>query len=118
MYEFAWKTPCFGGMWAIHGIELPFVFGNLVYGTAWDGTDSDELRAAADPGNLRSILAHQTMAAWGAFAHTGNPSTASVLWPAYDPEKRATLRFGPSTQVVEDPNRERRILIDTMPAVW
>ena len=118
MYEFAWKTPCFGGMWAIHGIELPFVFGNLVYGTAWDGTDSDALRAAADPGNQRAILAHQTMAAWGAFAHTGNPTTASLAWPAYDTEKRATLMLGPSTRVVEDPNRDRRVLIHDMPAVW
>ena len=118
MYEFAWKTPCFGGMWAIHGIELPFVFGNLVYGTAWDGTDSDALRAAADPGNQRLILAHQTMAAWGAFAHTGNPTTASLSWPAYDTEKRATLMLGPSTHVVEDPNRDRRVLIHDMPAAW
>jgi para-nitrobenzyl esterase len=118
MYEFSWKTPCFGGMWAIHGIELPFVFGNLVYGTAWDGTDSDALRAAADRGNQRSILAHQTMAAWGAFAHTGNPTTAALSWPAYDTERRATLMLGPSTQVVEDPNRDRRILIHDMPAVW
>jgi para-nitrobenzyl esterase len=118
MYEFAWKTPCFGGMWAVHGIDLPFVFGNLVYGTAWDGTDSDALRAAADPGNQRSVLADQIMAAWGAFAHTGKPTTASVSWPAYDLEKRATLKWGPSTQVVDDPNRDRRIMIHELPLAW
>jgi para-nitrobenzyl esterase len=118
MYEFTWKTPCFGGMWAIHGIELPFVFGNLIYGAAWDGADSDALRAAADPANRRSTLAQQAMAAWGAFAHTGNPTTASLPWPAYDTEKRATLMLGPTTQVVEDPNRDRRRLIHDLPAAW
>lgn len=48
-YEFAWETPCFGRTWAPHGVELPFVFGNLTYPTAWDGHDSDALRAADDP---------------------------------------------------------------------
>lgn len=118
MYKFAWKTPCFGGMWAIHGVEIPFVFGNLVYGVAWDGTDSDAQRAAADPENRRSALARQTMAAWGAFAHTGDPSTANLAWPAYDLEKRKTMKLGPTTEVMEDPNRERRLLIHDLQPAW
>jgi para-nitrobenzyl esterase len=118
MYEFSWKTPCFGGMWAVHGIEIPFVFGNLIYGVAWDGTDSDAQRAAADPRNQRAILAHKTMEAWGAFAHTGNPTTASLEWPAYDLTQRKTMVFGMNTQVIADPNRERRRLIHDVPRAW
>jgi len=40
MYEFGWKTPCLGGNWATHGIDIPFVFGNLNYLAAWDAKDS------------------------------------------------------------------------------
>ena len=40
VYEFAWKTPSFGGLWALHGIDLPFVFGHPDYSKAWDDNDS------------------------------------------------------------------------------
>jgi carboxylesterase type B len=34
MYEFAWPSPVFGGrLGAFHGLEIPFVFGNLRAGS-------------------------------------------------------------------------------------
>src|ERR1700728_2698807 len=36
MYQLTWKTPCFGRQWAPHGVEVPFVFGNLEYRLAGD----------------------------------------------------------------------------------
>ena len=62
VYEFAWKTPpSFGGSWAPHDIDLPFVFGHPDYPKAWDDNDSPALRAAAGTQNARYPLAAQTM---------------------------------------------------------
>jgi para-nitrobenzyl esterase len=118
-YEFAWRTPCFGSSWALHAGELPFVFGNLTYPTAWDGKDDDAIRTADDPRGLRFVLAEQMMRAWGAFAHDGNPSTAELRWPEYNTVDRPTMVFdrGSST-VVHDRNGTRRRIIQQFPTVW
>ncbi len=73
-YRCDWRTPCFGGRWAPHSIEIPFVMGHPVYGTAWDGTDTEADRAAADPDNARLRVGQEMQAAWLHFARTGNPS--------------------------------------------
>jgi para-nitrobenzyl esterase len=102
LYEYAWQTPCFGGSWALHGVELPFIFNIMEYGTAWDGSDSAAQRAAADPQNDRYRLAAQTVAAWTSFARTGNPSTTALQWPAYDPKSHTTMLFDRQSRVVTD----------------
>ena len=101
-YECRWKTPCYGGMWSPHGIELPFVFNHPQYGAAWDGKDSDALRAAADPRGDRFRVGEQMFRDWVSFAHNGNPSTAALQWPAFDPAKRSTMVFDRSTRVEND----------------
>jgi para-nitrobenzyl esterase len=108
MYQCDWKTPCLGGMWATHGIELPFVFNNDHYGVAWDGKDSDEVRAAADPQNMRYEVRAQMFNAWINFAKTGNPSTPDLPWPAYETTSRSTMIFDQSSRVVNDPRSEIR----------
>lgn len=118
MYEFAWKTPCFGGRWALHGIEIPFVFGNLTYGVAWDGEDNEAERAAADPAADRFRLADQTMRAWAAFAHHGNPSTPALAWPAYENGRRATMILDHRSRIVDDPNAARRALVEGLSLAW
>lgn len=101
VYEFAWKTPCFGQAWALHGIELPFVFNINEYGAAWDGNDSAAQRAAADPQNDRYELAEQVVAAWSSFARSGNPSTSTLRWPAYDLNSRSTMIFDRHSRIVD-----------------
>jgi para-nitrobenzyl esterase len=108
MYEFAWKTPCFGGSWALHGVELPFVFGIPDYGVAWDGQDSDKVRSAADPHGDRYKLTDLTIAAWSGFARTGNPSTSEHTWPAYDLAQRSVMVFDHETRLVDDPDTKAR----------
>lgn len=103
MYEFGWAIPFAGNSWAIHGIDLPFTFGAVDYPRAWGPEDSQAVRAAADPRGDRYRLAEQTMKAWGAFAHCGDPSTPTLKWPAYTPEARATMRLDRHSQVVHDP---------------
>jgi para-nitrobenzyl esterase len=115
MYEFDWRTPCFGGMWALHGIEIPFVFGNLDYGIAWDGHDTIAQRAAADPHGIRFRLADQTLGAWAAFARTGNPSHPGLPdWRAYTLDRRETMALGAQCKLSSDPRRGDRMFIESV----
>lgn len=102
-YECRWRTPCFGGSWAIHAIDIPAVFGNTRYGAAWDGKDSDAQRAAADKAGLFAQVQRRMLEAWAAFAWTGNPSTGTLKWPAYDLTSRATMAFDGESRVENDP---------------
>ncbi|BBD96783.1 carboxylesterase/lipase family protein [Sphingobium amiense] len=118
MYEFGWETPAFGGSWSLHALEIPFVFGHLTYGVAWDGTDSDAQRAQADPSGDRFRLSAQMMQAWAAFAHRGDPSTPALPWPQYDLARRATMIFDRQSHVELDPRTQRRALVEPLPLQW
>jgi para-nitrobenzyl esterase len=97
MYEFAWRTPQFGGqLGACHGLEIPFVFDTL-------GKES-ELLLGADPPQQLADTMH---AAWAAFAATGDCG-----WPRYDLGRRATMRFDTSSEVVHDPRSAERAVWD------
>lgn len=113
-YECQWTTPCFDGMWAPHGIELPFVFNRPTYGTAWDGKDSEADRNAADPDGARFEVGKQMFNALINFARTGDPSTNEVNWPAYDLATRQTLIFDRTTRLVSDNRGEVRPLVDAL----
>lgn len=107
-YECQWRTPCFGGMWAPHGIELPFEFDRPVYEGAWDGADSEAARAAADPEGLRLQVGSEVFDAWMAFARTGDQSTPALAWPRYDSTTRASMVFDGDSRVVRDIRGEVR----------
>lgn len=94
VYEFAWQPPTFGGvLGACHAAELPFVFGTL---ESFAG-----LLGSAPPRGLAAAM----HGAWVAFARGGDPG-----WPAYDLERRATMRFAEAPGVVDDPRpREREL---------
>jgi para-nitrobenzyl esterase len=114
MYEFAWRTPCFGRSWAPHGSEIPFVFGNLNYEQAWDTADTPAVRAKADPGGARHVLARTMMSAWAEFARKGDPSTPSLPWPRYETAQRSTMRLGSECTVEHDPRAAPRKLLDSV----
>jgi para-nitrobenzyl esterase len=95
MYEFAWRSPQFGGrLGACHVLEVPFVFDTLGQGTEplW-GTEPPQ------------ALADTMHATWVAFATSGDPG-----WPKYDLGRRATMRFGVPSQVTDDPRAAERAL--------
>jgi para-nitrobenzyl esterase len=92
-YDFAWETPCYGAKWSPHAVELPFLFGNLDYGTAWDGSDTDELRAGDDPAGERYPLSDEMIAAWAAFARHGDPATSQLPWPSWSAPDLPTMVF-------------------------
>jgi carboxylesterase type B len=93
MYEFAWRSPAFGGMFgACHALEIPFAFDNLEKGG----------RLAGD--NPPQELADVMHAAWVRFAESGDPG-----WPVYDSQRRAVMTFDlPESIVVDDPRPAER----------
>ena len=102
MYLFSWRTPVWGGkLRSPHGIEIPFVFENL-------GEAKDRIGTGAD---LRSV-ADEVSGAWVAFARTGNPNHSGIpRWPAYTAKDRATMIFDDRCKVVNDPQKNVRLLL-------
>jgi carboxylesterase type B len=95
MYEFAWRSPQFGGLLgACHSLEIAFVFDTLNGETA-----------ALLGSNPPQQLADTMHAAWAAFATSGDPG-----WPRYDLQRRATMRFDTTGEVMNDPLARERAL--------
>jgi para-nitrobenzyl esterase len=47
--------------------------------------------------------------AWVAFARTGDPGPRGLpAWPAFDPERRATMVFDTTPRLVDDPYGDER----------
>lgn len=71
------------GMGAIHGVEIPYVFG------------ADMIRAL---GQTDRALSDTMSEAWIRFAATGDPSGDGLLWPAYDAGEQY-IEFGDEVTV-------------------
>jgi para-nitrobenzyl esterase len=116
MYRFDWQTPCFGGLYAAHAVDIPFVFGTLDYSQpAFGAQDSAERRAQADPRGIRYELSRTVQKAWAAFARKGSPGHSGLPdWPNYDENHRATLILDSQCRLEVDPLPERRKLAAQM----
>ena len=66
-------------------------------------------------GEDRYALAAKVSGAWVAFARTGNPSQKGLAWPAYTSQKRATMIFDVKCEVVDDPRKEVRLTLASLP---
>jgi para-nitrobenzyl esterase len=99
MYWFTWETPVFGGVLrSTHALEIPFVFDNLASAQLFTG-DGAELQGIADAMH----------GAWIAFARTGDPNHDGIpTWPQYDIDRRATMRFDATVELVDDPDGDDR----------
>jgi para-nitrobenzyl esterase len=94
VYRMDWKVPFAGGggqNWALHTIDLPFVFDNVVLASGMCGASAEE-QAAAQP--LATRMSEMLIA----FARTGNPNCTEVPhWPSYDLKERNTMIFDSET---------------------
>jgi para-nitrobenzyl esterase len=100
LYYFDWYSPVRDGkLRAMHGMELPFVFGH-----------PDLVQFMTGMGEERYDLARKMSAAWVAFARTGNPSHAGIpRWEPWNPTRWPTMVFGREVRAVDDPwGAERR----------
>jgi para-nitrobenzyl esterase len=109
LYRLDWETPVDNGkLITPHGLEMPLVFNNVDRGgEALTGGSADAIKLAA-----------ALSEAWVAFAATGNPnSDKSGLpqWPSYDSAKRATMIFNTQSKVVDDPQKEQRMIFEKAP---
>jgi len=94
MYLLEWETPRGRGrLRSPHALEIPLMFDNV-----------ETARNFVGGGDEPQRLADQMSEAWLAFARTGNPATPALPdWPAYDPNRRATMVFNLESRVVDDP---------------
>jgi para-nitrobenzyl esterase len=106
LYRFEWETPAFAGrLRSAHALELPMVFDNVVDSDAFIGTGAIAARE----------IAQLMSTAWIAFARTGVPGTPSLMWPSYDLQTRATMIFNVRSGVVNDPRKDERTLLASLP---
>jgi carboxylesterase type B len=99
MYEFAWRSPQFNGLLgACHALEVAFVFDTL-------GNGTKPLLGTNPPQRLADAM----HAAWVAFAAHGDCG-----WPKYDLDRRATMRFDSTSDVVDNPRSAELALWDSV----
>jgi para-nitrobenzyl esterase len=105
VYELAWKATTPGKpQGAVHGLELPFVFGTF---------DATEVGAIAGRTPAARALSESVQGAWLSFARTGRPSFAGLPeWPAYGPPRRATLELAAHPRILEAPRETERAAVD------
>jgi para-nitrobenzyl esterase len=95
MYFLTWESPALNGILkSCHILEIPFVFNNVDPPIGLIGNSDDRFKMAASMSK-----------AWAAFARSGNPNHDGIpQWPAYTPEKRATMIFDIECRVENDPD--------------
>ncbi|MBX5204098.1 carboxylesterase family protein [Rhizobium sp. NZLR1] len=104
MYRFGWKEPCFGGEWATHAAELPFLFDHLDIDLIWGDSNLDAARQKLDPNGNRHKLRDAVIGLWSSFARDGKPfANALPTWPAYDTKTRQVMRLDSESVVIADP---------------
>lgn len=86
-----------------HAMEMAFKF-NHVDSSPSAGKRPERYKAARNMSR-----------AWATFARTGNPSHDEIpAWPAYNLQSRPTMIMNAECQVVNDPNREERLLWESL----
>jgi para-nitrobenzyl esterase len=104
MYLFTWETPVFGGLRSTHALEIPFV---------WDTLEAPGSAIFTGGGEERQGIADAMHTAWTAFAHGQGPGHPKLPeWPGYDLERRATMRFDATCELLDDPAGADRELWD------
>jgi para-nitrobenzyl esterase len=94
MYRFDYPAPADNrGLGACHGVEIPFVFGNV-------GLEESRLRIGDTPSPAVADQAHRV---WVDFITRGDPG-----WAAYDTGRRTTGLLAESLTVADDPAGDER----------
>ena len=107
VYEFTWETPILKGrLRSPHTIEIPFVFDNV--------TDPLVQKLTGSAPDIFP-LAEGVSGAWAAFAATGNPkSKGFARWSAYSAADRNVMMINSTSEVVKDPARQSREVIENI----
>ncbi|GAA4552626.1 carboxylesterase/lipase family protein [Amycolatopsis samaneae] len=105
MYRLDWRiAPRGKGFGAPHGLDLPLVFDDI------GNVNWRFLFASAKPPRERVRAIAATMFdAWVRFVTTGDPG-----WARYTPADRVTMLFDDESAPVGDPDRDQRLLWDSL----
>jgi para-nitrobenzyl esterase len=102
VYCFDWQSPR-RELGACHCVELPFVFGT------WDAFARAPMLAGADLTKTEAI-SRQMRAAWVQFVTTGGVEVAGLPpWPAFDAERRISMRIGEIFEASADPSTATQV---------
>jgi len=106
MYLFGWQSPVLPYLKAAHGIDGSFYFNNV------------DVLPITQGNKTARRLALRASSAWAAFARNGSPKSRGLpVWPAYTPDKRATMIIDEPPRVEFDPlgaDRELRVRLGAM----
>jgi para-nitrobenzyl esterase len=106
LYRLDWETPVDNGkLISPHGLEMPLVFNNV------DRGGEGLTGGSVDARNLAASLSE----AWVSFASTGNPNSEKSglpKWAPYDSANRATMIFDTQSKVINDPQKEQRLIFE------
>ena len=93
MYNFTWNAPVEGGKWGTpHAMDIPFAFGN-----------TDRAKVLTGEGPEAAEVARNLMAAFVAFARTGNPANPRMpAWQPYDATTRTSMKIDLTCEAVND----------------
>jgi para-nitrobenzyl esterase len=107
-YQLNYRSPVENGRFgAQHGMDIPLVFDNVAQPRSPSGATADAQKAA-----------DQMSSAFIEFARTGNPNHTSIpSWTPYELEKRSTMVFDATSQLVDDPRGEERKLFAAVPYI-
>jgi para-nitrobenzyl esterase len=109
LYRLDWETPVDGGnLMSPHGLEMPLVFDNV------DRAGEGLTGGGAEARKLAAALSET----WVSFAATGDPNSSKSglpQWPPYDSVKRATMIFDVQSKIVDDPQKEQRLIFEKAP---
>ncbi|MDF0542783.1 carboxylesterase/lipase family protein [Sphingobium sp. H39-3-25] len=105
-YIFDWRTPVMDGLLkSPHGADVPFVFGTTATAARMIGTGAD-----------LTPMSRIMIAAWSAFARTGNPDNPLIPhWPQFRAKDRATMMLNLPSRVEYDPGGRARASLDRLP---
>lgn len=114
VYLFTFESPVFGGaLGSCHALEIPFVFRAL---------DNPVLRLVLGEGPEVAALSDRLSRAFSSFARHGRPEVGEPGdgedWPAWDPQQRTTMVFGPGGGAMARPRDEELAVweaIDPLP---
>jgi len=107
VYQVDFRNPARPDHGAPHMTDIPLAFGTIDAPGAATGA-GPQARAASD----------QLMAAYVAFARTGDPNHAGMPhWPRYDLRDRATMLVDTAFRVENDPRRRERALFGAVPYI-
>jgi para-nitrobenzyl esterase len=103
VYRWDWPAPGGGGQWgAVHGTDL-------------SPSMSNPTTAVTENTPAAQMMSRRIGQAFIAFTKTGNPNTSEIPhWPAYDAQRRPTMIFDTNTRVVNDPDRDIRLMWDRL----